>query len=231
MTATAIITKAYRDAQKLARGASLSSDQLTDGMEIMNDLINLWQTQGCKLFLETEETVTLTAGQQDYSFMTAGDVNISRPLEIKEAVYWDSSSNSRPLVKISREEWLRLPNRTATGSVNQYFPETLYDRLVLWLWNIPDATAAAGTVKVVLRNQATNVAAGSDNIRFPPEWAAALRWGLADELASGMPDPVVQRCQQRAAAYREALEAWDVEGAEVYFQPDARAQNNVSRFR
>lgn len=231
MTAGALITKAYRDAQKLPRGATLSADQLSDGIDIMNDLVNLWQTQGLKLFLQTETVVTLVSGQQMYSFTPGGDVSIDRPLQIIEAAYWDQYSNSRPLLPISREEWTRLSNRTNTGSVNQYFAEKLYDRLNMYLWNIPDATAATGTVHAVLRNQATNVTVSADSPNFPPEWAIALRWGVADELTSGMPEAVQMRCQQRAQSYRAALEDWDVEDAETYFQPDPRSMASARSFR
>ena len=231
MTATAIITKAYRSAQKLPRGSSLSADQLSDGLDILNDLMNLWQTQGLKLFLETETVIPLVAGQQMYSLMPGGDVSIARPLEIKEAAYWDQYSNNRPLIKFSRQEWTNLSNRTAQGSVNQYFYEVLYDRMNVFLWNIPDTTAAAGTVHAVLRNQATQVSEDDNDVFFPPEWAIALRWGVADELTSGMPEPVQQRCQARAQAYREALEDWDVETAETYFQPDPRTYAGRRSFR
>lgn len=230
MTGTAIVTKAYQDCQRLARFATLTSDQQSDGLDRLNDLINLWQTQGIKLFLDYEHTVTLVAGQQMYSFRSGGDVNVTRPLEVKHASYWDSSSVSRPLNPISRQEWSSLPNRTQTGSVNEYFVEKLYDRLNLYLSQTPDATAATGTLRVVVRAQATNLTSIGAAVVFPAEWAMALRWGLADELSSGMPDSVQQRCQLRAQAYREALEAFEVENAEMYFQPDPRSAP-ASRFR
>lgn len=232
MTATALITAAYRDAQKLSRGATLSADQLSEGIDRLNDIINLWQTQGLKLFLELEVVLTLVASQQAYSFMSGGDVNMTRPLEVKQASYWDSNSVSRPLVPISRQEWMALSNRTATGSVNQYFVEKLYDRMNVYLWNVPDTTAATGTVRLTLRQQAANPVVAGDNTQFPPEWGIALRWAIADEISSGMPEAVQQRCSARAQAYREALEDWDVENAETYFQPDTRAMNfGISKFR
>lgn len=231
MTAGALLTKAYRDAQKLPRGAALSADQLSDGIDIMNDLINLWQTQGLKLFLTEEIIILLTAGQQMYSLRPAGDVSMSRPLEIISGTYWDQYSNSRPLLKISREEWTRLSNRTVQGTVNQYFYDPQYDRLNVYLWNIPDTTAATGTVHVAIRKQATNVVVSGDSPNFPPEWAIALRWGVADELTSGMPEAIQMRCQQRAQAYRQALEDWDVETAETYFQPDGRISAGSQSFR
>lgn len=232
MTAQGIITKAYQDAQKLARYGSLSADQQSDGIDRLNDLINLWQTQGLKLFLETETLVTLVAGQQMYSCMSGGNVNIARPLEVKFASYWDSNNAARPLFLISREEWTRLSNRVGQGSVNQLFIEKLYDRLNIYVWNVPDTTAATGKLHVVFRNQATNPILWTDSVLFPPEWAIALRWGLADELTGGMPESVQQRCQTRAQAYREALEGWDVENVETYFQPDTRQLNlSASKFR
>lgn len=231
-TASGVITKAYQDAQKVAVGVTPSTAQLADGLDRLNDLINLYQTQGLKLFLETEQVVPLVVGQQMYSMMPGGDVNITRPLQVKEAAYWDANGNSRPLWPISRQEWTDLTTRSLQGSVNQYFVEKLYDRLNLYLWQVPDTTAATGTVHAVLRNQATNPAIVGDATRFPIEWVMALRWGLADDLASGMPDSVVMRCAQKAQFFKEQLEAWDVEDAETYFQPDIRVgMYSRNRFR
>lgn len=229
MTANELITQGYRDAHKIARGVTLTSDQLNDGLDRLNDIINFWQTKGMKLHLQTEATLTLTAALQPHTLMTGGTLNVERPTRVIEATYWDSSSNSRPLVPLSRDEWTRLSNRTTTGTPTQYFAEKLYDRINLYLWPVVDSTAATGTIHLWLQSQATNVATG-ENTRFPKEWALALRWALADELAQGMPESVQQRCQARAIAYRHELEDWDVEDAETYFQPDARMQGG-SRFR
>lgn len=222
-TAQYVIQKAFQDANKVARGGTPTPLQYLDGLERLNDIVNFEQVKGLKLWLETETTVTLVAGQQMYSFRTGGDVSMDRPLRVKEAAYWDAQSNNRPLVPISREEWTRLSNRTVQGSVNQYFVEKLYDRLNLYLWNIPDTVAATGTVKVVLHNQATNAAVISDTTRFPPEWALFLRYALAEDLAAGMPAETVQRVTGKAAFYRKELEDWDVEDAPTFFQPDQRA--------
>ena len=230
-TATAILTKSYQDAGKLARGGTLSADMLADGIDRMNDLINLWQTQGLRLWLESEVTMPLVSGKQMYSFAPAGDVVMSRPLRIKAATYWDSQSNARSLLPISRDEWTRLSNRTIPGSVNQYFVEKLAGQLNLYLWQLPDATAATGTLKVVVQNQAGQVVIGSDTPSFPPEWTLALRWGVADEICTGMPTEVIERCAAKAIGYRSVLDDWDVEDAETYFQPDMRSYGRTGSFR
>lgn len=230
LTATAIVTAGYRDAQKLGRGASLPADQLQEGLDRLNDMKNLWQTQGLKLFLEDEVTIPMQVMKQTYSMMPGGDLSIVRPLQVKSASFTDSGGSTRPLTPIGRDDWSSLTNRTQSGQVTQFFAEKLYDRLNLNLWYAPDATAATGTLMAVIRISTTDLVVGSDTLLFPPEWAIALRWGIADEVSYGMPPELQQRCQTRAQAYRQALEDFDVEDVETTFQPDGRYTPG-SRFR
>jgi hypothetical protein len=94
--------------------------------------------------------------------------------------------------------------------------------LVVKFWNTPDATEALNTVVVLVRTQVTNPINLEENMAFPQEWRMALRWGLADDISTGQPDTIMQRCQSRANFYREALEDWDVEDTQTTFAPDAR---------
>lgn len=229
-SALAIITKAHQDAQKLPKGGTLTSVQQIDGLDRLNDLINLNATQGLKLWLETETTVTLVSGQQMYAISPTGDVVTTRkPLGVKEAAYWPASGEPRSLTPMSREEWTRQAGRSSTGSVNQYFVEKLYDRLNLHLWQTPDATEATGTVKVVLRNQATNPATIGASTNIPAEWAIYFRWALAADLATGAPAAIVNRCELKAREYKAMLEDQDIEDTPTTFQPDPQSAR-PSRF-
>lgn len=227
-TSQGVIEKAYADSMKLARGGTLSTAQLTDGLDRLQDIVNLESTMGLKLFLESEVTVTLVASQQMYSFRPGGDVNMTRPLRVKDAVYVSSGGQSRPLIVMGRTDWAQQTSRNELGTVNQYFADRLYDRLNLYLWNTPDATAATGTLRVTLHTAAATLAL-SLTTAFPPEWVMFLRWALAADLATGMPIEVIQRCEQKAAAAREALENFDVEDAPTRFQP-TYPQHNYSEF-
>lgn len=218
-TASAIIAKAYADANKLSRGASPSATQLTDGLDRLNDILNIEQVRGLKLFLEFEAVVTLVAGQQTYSFMPGGSYSTARPTRITFAAYWDSSNNVTPLTVISRQEWATLTSRTTQGRPNQYFPERLYDRMNMHLWLVPDTQAATGTVRATIQTQATNPTIGATTA-FPIEWVMFLRWALAADLATGMPQEIIQRCEMKTREYREVLEGFDVEEAQTRFQPN-----------
>ena len=71
-----------------------------------------------------------------------------------------------------------------------------------------------------------------ETVSFPVEWYMALRWALADDLATGQPQLIMERCERKAAAYREMLEDWDVEDAPTFFQPNAMLMSaSASRFR
>ena len=217
-TSQAIIEKAYADAMKLPRGGVLTSAQLTDGLDRLQDIVNLEATMGLKLFLESEVSVTLTAGKQLYSFLPGGDVSIPRPLRVKDAVYVASGGQSRPLIPMGRTDWAQQTSRASLGTVNQYFAERLFDRLNLYLWDVPDASAATGTVRATLHVPAASLSLATATA-FPPEWVMFLRWALAADLASGMPAEVIQRAEVKAERARSALEAFDVEDAPTRFQP------------
>ena len=71
----------------------------------------------------------------------------------------------------------------------------------------------------------------NDQMNFPQEWFLALRWGFADEICTGQPQAIMDRCEKKATMYREALEDWDVEDTSTRFQPDTRMGYGASNFR
>jgi hypothetical protein len=217
-----IITYAYRDAGIIGRTANPTSDQLADGLNRLNDLINLWQTQGIKLWLLADTSVTLVVGQKKYALAPSGDVVMTKPLKVIQAYYLSAELVRRPLSVLAWEEWLRLSQTSTQGAVNSYFVDKQATHLDVSLWPTPDSQAATGTVQLLLQHQVQNFVGLRADMNFPMEWAIALRWGLADDLATGQPQEIVERCERRATAFRQALDDWDVEDASVKFVPDAR---------
>lgn len=230
-TPISIIQDAYLNAGKLEEGESVNSEQIVVGMRKLTDLINIWQTQGLKLWLNVDTSVTLVAGTGTYTLAPAGTVAMVKPLRVLDAWYTDANSIRRPLVPMSWNEYARLSVVTQTGAINSYFVDKEATILSVFFWLIPDATAATGTAHLLLQTQVTNFISVTETMNFPVEWRIALCWGLADELATGQPQAIMDRCQQRAMMYRDMLENWDVEDAPTRFTPDARASQQGGRFR
>ena len=228
-TPISVINDAYFDDGLTQEGQTPNSEQIVAGMRKLTDLVNLWQTQGLKLWLNVDTTIPLVAGQGTYTMLPGGDIDMVKPLRVLEAYYRDVNAIRRPLNPMSWNDYIRLSQVTNTGQINSYFIDKKQLQLDVFFWLIPDATAATGTGHLLLQTQVTNFISVTETLNFPIEWRIALRWGLADELATGQPQAIMDRCQQRAAMYREMLENWDVEDAPTRFSPDSRGM--VRSFR
>lgn len=226
-----IIRDAMIDSGLLMEGGDPSSEQFANYSNRLKDVINTWQTQGLKLWTQVDQSVTLVEGQADYTFKVGGSVSMVRPLRALQGYFLDTAGNKTPIYPLSRNELMTLSNSTETGAISQYFVDKLRTQMKVTFWLVPDATAATGTAHLLLQQQIENFTGLTDEIDFPIEWYMALRWGLADDICTGQPDAIVSRCSVKAAAFRQALEDWDVEDASTYFQPDARAGYSTSRFR
>lgn len=230
-TPLSIISDAYFDAGLTQEGQSPNSEQIASGMRKLTDLINLMQTQGLKLWLLVDTAVPLVVGQGTYTFSPTGNVVMPKPPRAIDAYYMDSNGIRRPLVPLSWSDYIRLSQVNQSGAINSYFVNKQQSQLSVFFWLLPDTQAATGSAHLLLQTQVTNFINVTETMNFPIEWRIALRWGLADELATGQPQAIMDRCQQRAIAYRQTLEDWDVEDVSTKFVPDSQGLYTGGRFR
>lgn len=221
-TPARIITFAMKDAGLLQEGETPNSDNYAEYMDRLNDLVNTWQTQGLKLWVNSMLSVPLVAGTATYTLGPGGAIIATKPLRVLEAYYVDVNSVDRPLDILSWNGYNTLANKTQQGTIQSIFPNKQKDNIILTTWLIPDATAAAGTLSLLIQQQVNSMLVLNDDISFPVEWYMALRWGLADDIASGQSEAIMSRCEKKASQYRMALEDWDVEDASTSFSPDYR---------
>lgn len=228
-----IINDAMHDAGYLGEGELPNSEQLATNFRRLNDIINLWQTQGLKLFLLEDITVPLVSGQYSYTLGPVGDVVMTKPTRILDAYVINPSGIRRPLIPIAWKDWNLLPQVTGNnGIINSYMVNKQALYLEIRFWNTPDALEALNQVVMTTQVQAPNAINLQEDMKFPQEWRIALRWGLADDIATGQPQAIMDRCAERANAYRVALEDWDVEDAPTRFTPDTRSGYGVQgRFK
>lgn len=231
-TPYAIIRSAMEDAGRLQAGDDPTPEDYAKYMQRLSNLLNHLQVQpGLKLWLQSDQAVTLVALHATYNIYPGGDVDMPKPLRVLQAYYLDTANIRKPLLPLSRDEYTRLSQVVQTGPLNSYFVDKQATKLAVSFWLVPDATAALGTAHLIIQRQVTNPIALTEDIEFPVEWALALEWSLADIIATGQPQAIMDRCTARSVAYREALENWDVEDASTMFQPDQRSQYVTGNFR
>lgn len=231
-TSYGIINDAMVDAGYLQEGSEANSEQLATYMRRLCDIINLWQTQGLKLFLQELVNVPLVVGQVQYVLGPAGPaVTMNKPQRVLQAYVTDTTNIRRPLTVLSRDEFTRLSQITGNnGTISSYFTDKQAEVLNVNFWNPPDVTEVNNTATVLVQVMANNPINLEADTLFPQEWRIALRWGLADDICTGQPQAIMDRCMQRALAYRQMLEDWDVEDAPTSFGMDSRFYQGSGRF-
>lgn len=231
-TSYGIINDAMVDAGYLHEGSEANSEQLATYMRRLCDLINLWQTQGLKLFLQELVNVPLTVGQVQYVIGPTGPaVMMAKPQRVLQAYVTDTSNIRRPLTVLSRDEFTRLSQISGNnGTISSYFVDKQAEVLNVNFWNPPDSTEVLNTATLLVQTMAPNPINLEADTLFPQEWRIALRWGLADDICTGQPQAIMDRCAQRSIAYRQMLEDWDVEDAPTSFGMDSRFYQGSGRF-
>lgn len=234
-SAYGIIEDAMHSAGILGDGDTPDSETLATYLRRLNDLVNLWQTQGLKLWLQTDLEIPLVANQSLYVLgpQTGSAVVMTKPLRALQGYILLANSNvRRPIYPIAWADWMLLPQTIGnTGAISQFFVDKQAAQLNINFWLTPDTTEALNTAHLLIEQQVTNPVNLEASTQFPQEWRIALVWGLADEICTGQPDSVIQRCMMKANQYRTMLEDWDVEDAPTRFAVGTRYTSQHRKFR
>lgn len=230
-TIEGIINDAMHDAGLLGEGEVPNSQQFADCGRRLQDMIQLWMTQGVKLFLNSEINFPIQAGVNLYTLGPSGTVITPRVTQVLEANVVTPQGIRRPLVSLAWEEWMRLSQIEGIQStISSYFNDKQVAYSRFFVWNTPDATEGLNTLQLHVRHAVEDIQNLNERSQFPAEWRIALRWGLADEICTGQPNAIMQRCAARASAYREALEGWDVEDSPTTWAMDSRGDYSSRGF-
>jgi len=180
-----IIKGALRLCGALALGETPTTDQVTEAGEALNMLVKAWEADGMALWARTEYTLPLTLATQSYAMGLGQTVNIPKPMKVTQAILHDTQTNiDIPMRIITRDEYLRLGNKTTTGQPIQIYYDPQRDHGVLYVY--PPANSAAVSykqIKITYQKPFEDFDASTDNPDFPQEWFEALKYGLATRLA------------------------------------------------
>lgn len=229
-TAERLIRQALRDVGRLQVGQVPSGEVYDDALSRMYDIINTWQTQGIKLWLNVPHTIPLSAGVASYTLGPAGALLTLKPLRVLGGWYVTTAGARRPLTQLSVTDYYNLGSLVSAGAVNSFMVDKQVANLVVRFWSTPNASeASGGSVQLLLQRQAVSPDELSGTVELPIEWYMALRWALADDSSSGQPAIIMERAERKASFYRGLLEDWDVEDASTSFAPE-RSFGTARRF-
>lgn len=170
------------------------------------------------------DTITLAAnlptvassGNKVYAYLSANRTD--RPTGIIKAYRRDTSNVDTPVFLQTRQQYESQSLKSSSGPPTEihYAPELTDAALFVWPASNP---MTVDKLVMITTFYSDDFTAAGDNMEFPPEWANALIWNLADELAEEyqIDHDKALRVAQRAGQKKETLFATAMEDAEVRF--------------
>lgn len=215
LTRDQIISEALEQLGAIGIGETPSAADVTSCSRSLNMMIKAWETQGVHLWTNAEQTVSLVVGTESYNLSP-------KPAMIKQIRLVNSAGIERPVRIISRSDYNLIPNKEATGKINQVCYDDQLTTGTIYVWPSPDD--ATDTLKVTYNRKIEDFDASSDNPDLPQYALLAITLNLAVQVApkygyslSKLNPDLINNANIALAE----MTSWDVENARVRVVPAA----------
>jgi len=179
-----LIIRAVKEIGGVAKAEPLSADELTDGFNILNDMLDAWAAERLLIYQLVRSTYPLTANKQTYTIGVGGDFNAVRPVWIQDAGLINvayTPTFELPVRILTIDEWAALTIKSQQATQSWYlWNDYGFPLSTLSLWPVPSVSTLQLALYVPTPiSQFANVNA---TVSFPPGYAEALRYNLAVRL-------------------------------------------------
>ena len=177
-TVNDVVKKAYRKLNVVSESENLTSEQLTEGLSDLNDIIDSLNTERLIPYYVKRQSFTLTASQNSYTIGSGGDFNTTRPLRILKATITKDSLDY-PMRVVTYDDWMDIYNKSSESEIPSWiYYESDFPLGKIYLNYTPSET---NTLNIATENQIGSYTLG-DTFTLPPAYKRALVDLLALEL-------------------------------------------------
>ena len=188
-----------------------SGNDIRSARRSLNLLFSEWGNRGINLWKVKSKTETLVNGTVTYN--TPSDCN-----DVLEAVVTTTGGNQQTLTKVSRSEYIAIPNKTETGTPSQYYVNRQITPTIS-LYLAPDTSAVTNIFYYYLA-RIEDVGAYTNTsdmpFRFFPCMVSGLAFYLSQKIA---PDRIQALKLLYEDELKRALEE-DGQRTSVYINPN-----------
>ena len=205
------IDEAIEEAYERCGVRTNSGHDIKSARRSLNLLFSEWGNRGINLWKVKSETLTLVNGTATYN--TPSDCN-----DVLEAVVTTTGGTQQTLTKISRSEYIAIPNKTDTGTPSQYYVNRQITPTIS-LYLAPDTSAVTNIFYYYLaRIQDAGAYSNTTDMpfRFYPCMVSGLAFYLSQKIA-------LDRVEMLKMLYEDELKrALDEDGqrTSVYITPN-----------
>lgn len=175
-----LIRSSMRLIGAIATGETPSAEEVTDGLLVLNDMLENWSTETLSVWGSSNQTFILIANQATYSIGPAGNWNTTRPQDI-DGAYCTFGGVDFPIEVISQQQY----NDISIKSMKQPITERLlyvneFPLGVVAVWPVPTQNTL---ITLTMSRVLAFPVAVTDVLTGPPGFLKALRYCLAVEFA------------------------------------------------
>lgn len=220
MTALTIISASMRLIGALGSGQTPSTEETTDGLEALQNLLADWSSDELLMFATRTASVTMVLGQASYAIPGA------RPVKILSADLVYASVNT-PVEVCGADRWAAIPDKDLTGPQSKYvYCDYAYPTPAILVASVPSATAV---MRLYCTVDLATVAASGSTFDMPEGYARAVIFNLAVDRygefprAGGLNPTVAKGAIESKAELRKMLAANRAGKSELELPPMAPA--------
>lgn len=162
----------------------------------LNLMLADWANRGLNQWTINNSTTAVAAGTADYT-LAADTIDVLSPVVLRTGT--GSAQSDIELTRISRGEYVNIPNKNTVGRPVQYFVDRQISP-VIKLWPVPDTTYTLVYDRLVRMDDA---GAYSNTLQLPFRFYPCLAAGLAYYLALKR---APERVQLLKAVYEEEFD-------------------------
>ena len=190
---------------------------------VLDSGVLFWTTISSKtsttVTVATGITTAAASGNAVFNYTT----KMVRPLKIVDVRRYNiAAATDTPINITARLDYQAIPDKTATGNLNQIFYDPQLSTGYLYLWQ-PQSTIT-DLLKFTWHKPIEDFDAAGDNPDLPQEWVDTLIFNLAVVMAPEFDVGMDKFNQVRslAAEFLDDVSGFDREAESIFFQPDFR---------
>lgn len=203
-TALDLIESAALKIGAKATGETLTADEASDCLSILNSMLDHWRTKNFLVYQIVQDSYTWASGNASRTIGTGGNFNGTRPTKI-ESIYFRSSNNLDYPAAILPDSngYDSIVQKSVSSTYPEYvYYDTAYPLGVLYAYPVPSVSL---TVKINHWQALQTFAALTDSLSLPPGYQWAIEHNLAVAIQPVFAIPAPQFVVTEAALSKKSL--------------------------
>ncbi len=184
MTARDLIKGSLRLLGAISTGETPSADEITDGLTLLNEMLDSWSNENLLVYKKDIEKFTLVPGTQSYSIGVGGNFNTANPIKLELAMIELQDSPDLiacPMDVITVHQWSEIADKSLESAIpTRIYLEKGHPLSTVYLWPKP---SVANKLVLTSWKPLSTLATSNTEVILPPGYLRALRYNLALELA------------------------------------------------